>query len=149
VKGQWSGRRLTGPGSAALAALWPHKDAQYCHLLHISEYRFSRSATKWAGSGHARHSLRIRCFRPSGTQWKIVQRPDSKRNGRALSAPLGNLPEVLRYIGNGIVLAADDEAEDTSEGWVRLDARGSLTERRGDFTAQCAVIGQKIHPGMA
>ena len=34
---------------------WPHKDAQRCCLLRISEYRFGRSAAEWAGSGCARH----------------------------------------------------------------------------------------------
>ena len=32
---------------------WPHKDAQRCRLLRISEYRFGRSAAEWAGSGCA------------------------------------------------------------------------------------------------
>jgi hypothetical protein len=50
---------------ASLAAFWPHKDAQRCRLLRISEYRFDRSAAEWAGSECARHSLRIRCFAPT------------------------------------------------------------------------------------
>ena len=37
-----------------------HKNTQRCRLLRASEYRLGRSATKWAGSGPARHSLRIR-----------------------------------------------------------------------------------------
>jgi hypothetical protein len=38
---------------ASLAAIWPHKDAQRCHLLRINEYRFGRSAVECAGSGYA------------------------------------------------------------------------------------------------
>ena len=44
----------------SLAAFWPHKDAQRCRLLRINEYRLGRSAVESAGSGCARHSLRIR-----------------------------------------------------------------------------------------
>jgi hypothetical protein len=36
---------------------------------------------------------------PLRAQWKIVQRPDSKRDRRALSALLGDLPEILCELG--------------------------------------------------
>ena len=86
---------------------------------------------------------------PLRAQWKIVQRPDSERDRRALSALLGYLPEILCYLGSGIVLTTDDEAKETAEGGAGLDAQGSLSEWHSDFRAQRAVVGQKIQPGMS
>jgi hypothetical protein len=42
---------LAGVAPAALAAFWPHNDAQRCHLLRTSERYFGRPAQEWAGSG--------------------------------------------------------------------------------------------------
>ena len=67
--------------------------------------------------------LRIRCFIPLRARWKIVQGSDSKRDGRALSAPLGDPSEVFRYLGSGIVVTADDGAEETAEVGVGFDAQ--------------------------
>ena len=86
---------------------------------------------------------------PLRARWTIVQRPDSKRDGRALSAPLGDPSEVFRYLGSGIVFTADDGAKETAEAGVGFDAPGSLSERQGGFRAQGPVVGQKIHPGMS
>ncbi len=103
----------------------------------------------YPGRQHVRHNLRIRCFVPLRARWKIVQGPDSKRDGRALSAPLGDPSEVFRYLGNGIVVTADDGAKETAEVGVGFDAQGSLSERQGSFRAQGAVVSQKIHSGMS
>jgi hypothetical protein len=65
-----------------------------------------------------------------------------------LSAPLGGVPEVFRNLRNGIVTAAHDATKETAEGGVGLDAPYSFRERQRDFRAQCAVVGQKIQPGM-
>jgi hypothetical protein len=94
-------------------------------------------------------SLRIRCFVPLCARWTIVQGPDSKRYGRALSATLGDPSEVFRYLGSGIVSTADDGAKETVEAGVGFDAQGSLSEWQGSFGAQGPVVGQKIHPGMS
>ena len=94
-------------------------------------------------------SLRIRCFVPLCARWTIVQGPDSKRDGRALSAPLGHPSEVFRYLGSGIGSTADDGAKETAEVGVGFDTQGSLSERQGSFGAQGSVVGQKIHPGMS
>lgn len=48
-----SGRILQPGGLTALAAFWPHQDAQRCRLLRSSEYRLGSSAEEWAGSGCA------------------------------------------------------------------------------------------------
>ncbi len=60
-RGSHRSRHLDVVTWPSLAAFWPHKDAQRCRLLRISEYRFGRSAAERAGSGCARHSLQIRC----------------------------------------------------------------------------------------
>ena len=86
---------------------------------------------------------------PFCAEWMVVRGPDSKRDGRALSALLGDLPEILCYLGSGIVLTTDNEAKEAAEGGVGLDAQGSLSEWQGDFRAQRAVVGQKIQPGMS
>src|ERR1022692_3314080 len=54
------GRLGRGEHLAALAAFWPHKYAQRRRLLRISEQYFGRSMGKWAGTGPAHRSLRIR-----------------------------------------------------------------------------------------
>jgi hypothetical protein len=38
---------LAAVAPAALAAFWPHNDAQRCHLLRTSERYFGRSAPEW------------------------------------------------------------------------------------------------------
>ena len=48
-----SASSLHAGGLTALAAFWPHKDAQRCCLLRTREYRLGRSAEEWAGSGCA------------------------------------------------------------------------------------------------
>lgn len=85
---------------------------------------------------------------PLCAEWMVVHGPDSKRDGRALSAPLGDPSEVFRYLGNGIVVTADDGAKESAEARVAFDAQRSLSERRSDFGAQGSVVGQKIYPGV-
>lgn len=67
----------------------------------------------------------------------------------ALGAVLGNPSEIFHYLGNSIVVTADNEEEETAEVGIGLDAAGSFSERRGGFRAQRAVVGQKIHVGMS
>jgi len=78
----------------------------------------------------------------------VVHGPDSKRDGRALSALLGDLPEVSRYLRSDSVVTADDGAKESAEAGVAFDAQRSLSERRSDFGAQGFVVGQKIYPGV-
>jgi hypothetical protein len=91
--------------------------------------------------------VRSLSFVPLCARWTIVQGPDSKRDGRALSAPLGDPSEVFGYLGSGIVSTADNGTKETAETGVGFDAQGSLSERQGSFGAQGSVVGQKIHPG--
>ena len=65
-------------------------------------------------------------------EWMVVYRPDSKRDGRALSALLGDPPEVSRYLRSDSVVTADDGAKERAEAGVAFDAQRSLIERRGD-----------------
>jgi hypothetical protein len=78
----------------------------------------------------------------------VVQGPDSKREGRALSALLGDPPEVSRYLRSDSVVTADDGAKESAEAGVAFDAQRSLSERRSDFGAQGSVVGQKICPSV-
>ena len=81
-------------------------------------------------------------------EWMVVYGPDSKRDGRALSALLGDPPEVSRYLRRDSVVTANDGAKESAEAGVAFDAQRSLSERRGDFGAQGSVVGQKIYPGV-
>jgi len=86
---------------------------------------------------------------PLCAEWMVVQGPDSKRDSRALSALLGDPPEVSRYLRSDSVVTADDGAKESAEAGVGFDAQGSLSERRGDFGAQGSVVGQKIYPSVS
>jgi hypothetical protein len=77
----------------------------------------------------------------------LVHGPDSEGDSRALGALLSDLSEVFKHVGNGIVVAADDRAEQIAEVGVAFDAQGSLSEGRGDFRAGSAVVNQRIYPG--
>ncbi len=62
-------RRLTVAGFTGqlshrptLASFWPHKDAQRCRRLRISEPHSGRSMGIRPGGGHARNTLRISWF---------------------------------------------------------------------------------------
>jgi hypothetical protein len=84
----------------------------------------------------------------SYSQRVVVQGPDSKRDAQALSAPLGNPPEVSGCLRSGVVVTADDEAEESAKAGLSLDTQGSLSEGHGDFRTQGSVVGQNIHPGV-
>jgi hypothetical protein len=47
-------------------------------------------------------------------EWMVVHGPDSKRDGRALSALLGDPPEVSRYLRSDSVVTADDGAKESA-----------------------------------
>jgi len=85
---------------------------------------------------------------PFCAEWMVVRGPDSKRDGRALSALLSDPPEVSRYLRSSSVVTADDGAKESAEAGVAFDAQRSLSERRSDFGAQGSVVGQKIYPGV-
>ena len=85
---------------------------------------------------------------PLCAEWMVVQDPDSKHDGRALSALLSDPPEVSRYLRSSSVVTADDGAKESAEPGFGVDAQGSLSERRGDFGAQGSIVGQKIYPGV-
>ena len=85
---------------------------------------------------------------PLCAEWMVVQDPDSKHDGRALSALLSDPPEVSRYLRSSSVVTADDGAKESAEPGFGVDAQGSLSERRGDFGAQGSVVGQKIYSGV-
>jgi hypothetical protein len=61
---------------------------------------------------------------------------------------MGSMPEIPRNRKSGIVSATDDTAKETTECRVGFDAASSFRERRGNFRAQGAVVGEKIHPGL-
>jgi hypothetical protein len=60
LSGRRAHRWFASRCQAALAVFWPPGNAQGCRLMRNSEYCLGRSTTEWAGSGCARHSLRIR-----------------------------------------------------------------------------------------
>ena len=85
---------------------------------------------------------------PLYDEWMVIHGPDSKRDGRALSALLGDRPEVSRYLRSDSVITADDggERERGGRGRLRCAAQPQREARR--FGAQGSVVGQKIYPGV-
>jgi hypothetical protein len=69
---------------------------------------------------------------PLYDEWMVIHGPDSKRDGRALSALLGDRPEFPVTSEATPSSQPTTEGKESAEAGVAFDAQRSLSERRGD-----------------